>query len=104
MDDAEEVLFAPKTDGVSVTMLQALYMGKSVLTTPTIGAIEWSRIAPNVHLSQGFDFADIRNLLIDYKRDDSVKSRELSVEAVEVNANLVKNIRMRMTQLLRASP
>jgi hypothetical protein len=103
MDDAHEILFAPKTDGVSVTMLQALHQGKSVLSTPTIGAIEWSRIAPNVHVSKGFDVDDLQNLLIGYKREDSVETREASVAAVEVNANLVNNIRGRMTQLLGGS-
>ena len=103
MDDTQEVLFAPKTDGVSVTMLQALYMGKSVLSTPTIGATEWSRIAPNVHISNGFEVADVQNLLIGYKRDDSIKSRDVSVAAVKINANLVNNIRVRMNQLLENS-
>lgn len=41
LDSASAVLMAPKTDGSSVTMLQAISGRVPVISTPTIGAQEW---------------------------------------------------------------
>ena len=90
------VFMAPKTDGVSVTMLQALSMGKAVLSTPTTGASEWSKIAPVIALSDGFSSKDLHDLLVKYKGGLSFDQCEDAKRAVIKDANLEKNVQARL--------
>lgn len=41
------VVFTPKTDGLSVTLLQSVALGTPVISTPTIGALEVAEILPD---------------------------------------------------------
>jgi len=41
LQSAGAVLMTPKTDGASITLLQSLWLGIPVVSTPTIGALEW---------------------------------------------------------------
>lgn len=48
LQDAKSVLITPKTDGSSIAMLQSLWLGVPIVSTPTIGASEWlSSISAN---------------------------------------------------------
>jgi len=96
---SDAILMAPKTDGVSVTMLQALAMGKKVFSTPTVGALEWSKIAPSIRLSLDFSQESLVDLLnSDCYPSTSDEIRDSS-EAVATRANLVRNVRERIAQL-----
>lgn len=93
------ILMAPKTDGVSVTMLQALAMGKKIFSTPTVGAVEWSKIAPSIRLSQDFSHESLVDLLnSEYYPSTSEEIRDSS-KAVGSRANLFRNVRDRLAQL-----
>jgi glycosyltransferase involved in cell wall biosynthesis len=90
------VFMAPQTDGVSVTMLQALSMGKAVLSTPTIGATEWSKFAPAIALSNGFSVRDLHDLLVNHNGGLNFNQCEDAKRAVVKHANLKKNVQARL--------
>lgn len=98
MAKVSAVLMAPKTDGVSVTMLQALYMGKAVLSTPTTGATEWSKIASTIALSDGFSTQHLYELLVEHTGVLDLDDCEDAKRAVLTNANLVKNVQARLSE------
>jgi glycosyltransferase involved in cell wall biosynthesis len=91
---------APKTDGSSIAMLQALRAGRPVVSSPTIGASEWM-----IQYSGGFiakDFAKNslfretqQALQITLLEDDVSKCRKQISEL----ANLARNVEIALARL-----
>lgn len=104
MADVDAVFMAPKTDGVSVTMLQALYMGKAILSTPTTGASEWAKICPSLILSDGFSSQHLHDLLVKHKVGLGFEDCGESRRAVATYANLIKNVQARLSEFTKKLP
>lgn len=90
--ESDCLLMAPKTDGTSITMLQSLYLGIPVISTPTIGAQEWAKKTPFVTLTPGFGALDIARTLSNWNSEllnlDCSEVRKL----IEAEVDLGKNI------------
>lgn len=93
LKNSSAVLMAPQTDGSSVTMLQALSLGVPVVSTPTIGAIEWlSRDLPNL-ISNDFSSQSLSSALMFAHSEIRKHDMDSAMQSVFAEANLARNVK-----------
>lgn len=89
---ASAVLMTPETDGASIVMLQSLWMGIPVVSTPTIGAREWIDSALTDFSVMGSDPDSLANAIsrsihqgVSSAKHHSTRNRLLSVANMALN-------------------
>jgi glycosyltransferase involved in cell wall biosynthesis len=94
LQSASAVLMTPKTDGTSIAMLQSLWLGVPVVSTPTIGALEWLASSTDDISAVGSDPATLA-LAVESSIQERVTSEFLMTAKNRILefANLETNVR-----------
>jgi glycosyltransferase involved in cell wall biosynthesis len=88
------VLITPKTDGTSISMLQSLWLGVPVVSTPTVGAKEWLVPSATGDSRVGLDPTTLA-VAVESSIREKICPRLLQTERGRIleRANLEKNVR-----------
>lgn len=100
LNSHSHILMAPKTDGASISMLQSIFQGRPVISTPTIGAFEWLSSSENNFVANDFSNESLIEATLDALRvapsHDSIEDARLKIKNV---ADLKKNAEQALARL-----
>lgn len=101
LQSVSAVLITPKTDGTSISMLQALWLGVPVVSTPTVGAQEWLVSSSTGNSRVGLDSTTLA-LAVESSIREKTSPRLLQTERGRIleRADLEKNVRTALRSLL----
>ena len=94
LQSVSSVLIPPTTDGASISMLQALWLGVPVVSTPTVGAQEWLVSSATGDSRIGHDPTTLA-LAVENSIHEKISPRLLQSERGRIleRADLEKNVR-----------
>ena len=110
LNEFDATLMAPRTDGTSVTMLQAMMQGVVVLSTPNQGSAEWVVNRRTGYLSRGDDIGQIVELIEEFAvatEDQLADIKDSAWKVAKLFANYESNMEVVLKELLsfaRQSP